>query len=103
VTTGTKTWSALRPGAAWDASASRSAAVLAVYFQYEARAARRRVSRTASALALLTVAAESPFRLVDAISFVTVLIALATTVAGAAVIEWRAEKELDALAPRNSR
>jgi hypothetical protein len=75
--------------------------VLAAYFQYEeARGARHRVCQTAIALALLTVAAEAFLHLVDAISFVTVLIALATASSGAAVREWRAGKELDALAPR---
>ena len=100
MTPGTRLWRDLRPGAAWDADASPSATVLAGYFQLEeARGARRRVCRIAIAVALgFAVAAFS--RLVDATSFATVLTAKATVAAGAVVLEWRAEKKLEALMPR---
>ena len=90
----------LRPGAPWDADASRTAAVLGAYFQFEeSRAVRRRVCRTATAIALLAVAVEGFSRLVDSTSFFTILTALATAVCGAAVLEWRAERNLVALMP----
>jgi hypothetical protein len=101
VTPGTKMWMDLRPGAAWDPDASRSAAVLAAYFRFEeARGARRRVCRTAAVIALLTFAAQALFPLVDATSFATVLTGLATVAGGAVVLEWRAEKKLEVLMPR---
>jgi hypothetical protein len=90
----------LRPGAPWDADAARTAALLGAYFQFEeSRALRRRVCRTAAAIALLAIVVEGSSRLVDAASFFTILIALATTICGAAVLEWRAEKNLVALMP----
>ena len=101
MTSAAKAWADLRPGAVWDADASRSAAVLAAYFQLEeARTARRRVCRAAIAVALLACAVTVFSRLVDATSFATVLTALATIAAGAVVMEWRAEKKLEALMPR---
>jgi hypothetical protein len=91
-------WVDLRPGAAWDTDASRSAAVLAAYFQCEeARDARRRVCRTAVVIALLAFAANALFPVVDATSVATVLTALATVAAAAVVLEWRAEKKLKSL------
>lgn len=91
----------LRPGAPWDSDASRSATVLAAYFQFEeARDARRRVCRTAAVIALLAFAAKALFPFVDAASVATVLTAVATMGGGAVVVEWRAEKKLEALIPR---
>jgi hypothetical protein len=102
VTPGSKTWVDLRPGAAWDTEASRSAAVLAAYFQCEeARDARRRVCRTAVLIALLACAVKAWFGFVDATSVATVLTALATVAAAAVILEWRAEKKLAALMPRS--
>jgi len=90
----------LRPGAPWDVDASRSAAVLGAYFQFEeARHVRRRVCRTATAIALLAIVVEGFSRLVDAASFFTIMTALASAICGAAVVEWRAEKDLVALTP----
>ena len=90
----------LRPGAPWDADAARTAALLGAYFQFEeSRAVRRRVCRTATAIALLALVVEGVSRFVDATSFFTILTALATAVCGAAVLEWRAEKNLVALMP----
>ena len=93
-------WVDLRPGSAWDTEASRSAAVLAAYFQCEeARDARRRVCRTAVVIALLAFAAKALLRIVDATSVATVLTAVATVSAAAAILEWRAEKKLETLMP----
>ena len=90
----------LRPGAPWDADASRTAAVLGVYFQFEeARDVRRRVCRTATSIAMLATAIEGFSRAMDTASFVTILTALATAICGAALVEWRAEKHLVALMP----
>ena len=101
MTPGTTMWVDLRPGAAWDTEASRSAAVLCAYFQVEdARDARRRVCRTAIVIALLAVGANALFGFVDPTSFATVLAGLATTAGWAAVLEWRAERKLAALMPR---
>lgn len=101
MTPGTKMWVDLRPGAAWDTDASSSAAVLAAYFQFEeARDGRRRVCRTAAVIALLTLAAKALFRFIDATSVATVLTALATVIAAAVILEWRAEKQLESLTPR---
>jgi hypothetical protein len=101
VTPGTRMWVDLRPGTAWDTDASRSAAVLAAYFQLEeTRDARRRVCRTAVGIALLTFAAKAAFPFVDATSVATVLTALATVAGGAVVLEWRAEQKLKTLIPR---
>jgi hypothetical protein len=94
-------WVDLRPGAPWDTDASRSAGVLAAYFQFEeARDARRRVCRTAVVIALLVCATKALFRFVDATSVATVLTALATVAAAALILEWQAEKKLEALMPR---
>ena len=90
----------LRPGAPWDADAARTAALLGAYFQFEeSRAARRRVCRTALAIALLAFVVEGVSRFVDAASFFTILTALATVICAAAVMEWRAQKNLVALMP----
>jgi hypothetical protein len=89
-----------RPGAPWDADAARTAALLGAYFQFEeSRAVRRSVCRTATAIALLALVVEGISRFVDATSFLTILTGLATAICGAAVLEWRAEKNLIALMP----
>ena len=101
MTPGTKMWVDLRPGGAWDADASRSAAVLAAYFQLEdARNTRHRVCLVVIAIALLACGVTVFSRLVDPTGFATVLTALATAAAAAVIMEWRAEKRLEALMPR---
>ena len=50
-------------------------------------------------MALLAIAVELSSRLVDGTSFLTILTALATAMCGAAVLEWRAERNLLALMP----
>ena len=100
MTRATKRGMDLRPGAPWDVEASRSAAVLSAYFQFEeARGVRRRVCRTATAIALLAIVVAGFSHVVDATSFFTILTALATTICVAAVLEWRAERNLIALMP----
>jgi hypothetical protein len=98
---GTTMWVELRPGAPWDSEGLRSAAAIAAFFQFEeARDARRRVCRTAITLALLAFAVETSFRIVGANSFATILTALATVAAAAVIMEWQAEKKLQALIHR---
>ena len=88
----------LRPGSSWDPDASHAAAKLSAYFQLEeARASRRMLCRIVVVAAVMAALLEATTRIVSGGVFFAGVLALGIPAILAAIFEWRAEKQIQAL------